>query len=116
MSYRTSKNNFKNMTSPQLPIASCQLPVANWSSITNWLLLIASCLLLISIASCKSKQKETASKDPDIYYTCSMHPNIMQEKPGNCPVCGMKLIEAKKSETQKPDEIQLSDGQMQLGN
>ena len=69
-------------------------------------------------AACKNKgTKEVAvTKDPDVYYTCSMHPNVMQEKPGNCPICGMKLIEAKKSQTQQPDEIQLSDGQMQLGN
>lgn len=26
-------------------------------------------------------------------YTCSMHPEIKQDKPGTCPKCGMKLIE-----------------------
>ncbi len=25
-------------------------------------------------------------------YTCPMHPEILQDKPGNCPECGMKLI------------------------
>lgn len=25
-------------------------------------------------------------------YTCSMHPEIRKNKPGNCPICGMKLI------------------------
>lgn len=25
-------------------------------------------------------------------YTCPMHPEIVQDKPGNCPVCGMKLV------------------------
>lgn len=25
-------------------------------------------------------------------YTCSMHPQIRKNKPGNCPICGMKLI------------------------
>ena len=25
-------------------------------------------------------------------YTCSMHPQIMQDKPGNCPICGMTLV------------------------
>ena len=24
-------------------------------------------------------------------YTCGMHPQIVQNKPGNCPICGMKL-------------------------
>ena len=26
------------------------------------------------------------------YYTCVMHPEIKQDKPGNCPKCGMALI------------------------
>jgi hypothetical protein len=26
-------------------------------------------------------------------YTCSMHPEVIADKPGNCPKCGMTLIE-----------------------
>jgi Cu(I)/Ag(I) efflux system membrane fusion protein len=26
------------------------------------------------------------------YYTCGMHPWVIQPKPGNCPICGMKLV------------------------
>lgn len=26
------------------------------------------------------------------YYTCVMHPQIHADVPGNCPICGMKLI------------------------
>ena len=25
-------------------------------------------------------------------YTCPMHPQIVSDKPGNCPICGMKLV------------------------
>lgn len=25
------------------------------------------------------------------YYTCSMHPQVHQAKPGKCPICGMNL-------------------------
>jgi len=28
-----------------------------------------------------------------VQYTCSMHPEIVQDKPGDCPKCGMKLVE-----------------------
>lgn len=28
-----------------------------------------------------------------VYYTCPMHPQVKQGEPGNCPICGMKLIE-----------------------
>ncbi len=30
------------------------------------------------------------------YWTCGMHPNIVQEGPGSCPICGMDLVEKKK--------------------
>lgn len=57
----------------------------------NLLLFIACCLLLVVI-SCKQHKQDAkiiASKD---LYTCSMHPQISENHPGNCPICGMKLI------------------------
>jgi multidrug efflux pump subunit AcrA (membrane-fusion protein)/rubrerythrin len=29
-------------------------------------------------------------------YTCGMHPQVIQNKPGNCPICGMKLTPVRK--------------------
>ena len=28
-------------------------------------------------------------------YTCSMHPEVISDKPGKCPKCGMELIQKK---------------------
>ncbi len=28
-------------------------------------------------------------------YTCGMHPNVIQDHPGSCPICGMKLMPMK---------------------
>ena len=28
-------------------------------------------------------------------YTCSMHPEVISDKPGKCPKCGMELTEKK---------------------
>src|SRR6266487_6977740 len=77
-------------------------------------LLIAICLLLIHF-SCKEKKK-AALQNPDVFYTCSMHPQVIQDRPGNCPICGMKLIPVEKKKGTDADAIMLSDQQIQLGN
>ncbi len=70
--------------------------------------------IFIALISCKAK-KETV-QDMEVYYTCSMHPQVMQNDPGNCPICHMELIKVKKVNTQADDQIMLSDQQVQLGN
>lgn len=44
-------------------------------------------------------------------YTCSMHPQIRQPGPGDCPICGMDLIPVKQDSGEKtgPREIKLSE-------
>jgi Cu(I)/Ag(I) efflux system membrane fusion protein/cobalt-zinc-cadmium efflux system membrane fusion protein len=34
-------------------------------------------------------------------YTCGMHPNVIQEGPGTCPICGMDLTPVKKAGAKK---------------
>ena len=36
---------------------------------------------------------EHAAKHFDPTYVCPMHPQIVKDAPGNCPICGMKLVE-----------------------
>ncbi len=33
----------------------------------------------------------------DTYWTCGMHPQIVEDHPGTCPICGMDLIEKKRA-------------------
>ena len=77
----------------------------------KYLIIIASFLFVF--ASCKSKKTTMVNKDE--YYTCSMHPQIHEEKPGNCPICHMELIVVKRTNT-AADEIMLNDEQIRLGN
>ena len=34
-------------------------------------------------------------KQQVVKYTCPMHPEVVQDKPGKCPKCGMTLVEKK---------------------
>lgn len=76
---------------------------------------LVSILLLLVLFSCKNKNK-VAMQEPDVFYTCSMHPQIMQNTPGDCPICGMELIKVEKKKVASDESIMLSDQQIQLGN
>jgi len=64
-------------------------------------ILIAGSLLFI--VSCNSgntnsqNQEETQNGVSESYYTCTMHPEIHSDEPGNCPKCGMELVKAETS-------------------
>jgi Cu(I)/Ag(I) efflux system membrane fusion protein len=36
---------------------------------------------------------EHAAKHMDPKYVCPMHPKIIKDEPGDCPICGMDLVE-----------------------
>ncbi len=38
----------------------------------------------------------TAASDDEQWYTCGMHPNVLQKRPGDCPICQMKLTPLRK--------------------
>ncbi len=59
-------------------------------------------------------QSDTPQKQ---IWTCSMHPQIRQDAPGKCPICGMDLIPLKQdgqNHQPDPDAISLSDEAMKL--
>jgi Cu(I)/Ag(I) efflux system membrane fusion protein len=80
------------------------------------LLGIALALLLVLAMLSACKQKATAPADPDVYYTCSMDPQVVEYKPGTCPICKMDLTPVRKQKGEKSNEITLSEQQIQLGN
>ncbi len=49
------------------------------------------------------KEIDAVLKGKTVIYTCPMHPEIEETKPGNCPICGMNL--EKKEITLEDDEI-----------
>ena len=73
-------------------------------------------LLLFASVLTSCKDKAITKTESDVYYTCSMDPQVEEQKPGKCPICKMDLTPVKKSNGNKKDELQLSDQQIQLGN
>ncbi|MEW6102024.1 MAG: efflux RND transporter periplasmic adaptor subunit [Candidatus Omnitrophota bacterium] len=45
-------------------------------------------------------KKEKAPKQKDIYY-CPMHPTYTSDRPGDCPICNMKLVKKEGAQPEK---------------
>jgi len=66
----------------------------------------------------EAKQTEQA----EVLYTCAMHPFIIKDKPGTCPICGMALIkkvagaEASEQELAMLGHVSLSPTQALMAN
>ncbi len=54
--------------------------------------LVCASLFIGVFASCS---KSTAPAEKTLY-TCSMHPQVIQDHQGDCPICGMKLVPVRK--------------------
>ncbi|MFA7230540.1 MAG: efflux RND transporter periplasmic adaptor subunit [Victivallaceae bacterium] len=55
----------------------------------------ASSALKLPISNASTEKKENAAT----LWTCSMHPQVKQPKPGKCPICFMDLIPVKSHQT-----------------
>jgi Cu(I)/Ag(I) efflux system membrane fusion protein len=79
---------------------------------------VLSILFMVMVA-CNTKNKEDHSKHnksaATTFYTCSMDPQVKEDKPGKCPICQMDLTPIKQDATSE-NEIRLSNQQIQLGN
>tara|TARA_R110001592_G_scaffold68626_2_gene210330 strand:- start:20823 stop:22628 length:1806 start_codon:yes stop_codon:yes gene_type:complete len=77
---------------------------------------------LIFGGSSESKTDEehqhTTEVAGETVWTCSMHPQIRQSEPGDCPICGMDLIplDNEQDEQLDPMAISMSPTAMQLAN
>ncbi len=44
-----------------------------------------------------------------VEYTCPMHPEVVMDKPGKCPKCGMTLVEKKDMKKNKMEKMEKKD-------
>lgn len=59
-------------------------------------LVLLGATTLISCGSTPGKEKKSETKEvASVQYTCPMHPEVLSDKPGDCPKCGMALVAKK---------------------
>ncbi len=70
-------------------------------------------LILSFLTACDAKKADQTAGIKQTY-TCPMHPQIVQDKAGTCPICGMDLVLV--SAGGDKTEVTLSESQVELAN
>lgn len=101
------------MKSETKKIIKIALPMMVLGLLLGWLLFGGSTT---------NKQEEHHNHSSEVseetIWTCSMHPQIRQKEPGNCPICGMDLIplESNSNSDLDPMAISMSKTALELAN
>lgn len=73
-------------------------------------LILSLSAVSVFLASCKQPQPPAKSADRTTKiqavhaaWHCPMHPQIVRDHPGNCPICGMELVPLESDATSVPD-------------
>jgi hypothetical protein len=69
---------------------------------------VAAALFISSCNSDKASNNTSGNKPADpgqvqktaVVYTCTMHPEVISDKPGKCPKCNMALVQKDKESTE----------------
>ncbi len=85
------------------------------------ILLIIGALLIGFLAGSLFFSTESHPKETHLHmagenqtWTCSMHPQIKQDQPGLCPICGMELVPQTQSSIDNPFVLEMSETALQL--
>lgn len=89
---------------------------------THWITVAVVAALVVIVSAVPSARHSvldffnlgTKTAEADVYYTCPMHPQIKLPQPGECPICGMTLVEKKRGEEEQSGSIEVTPQQVQL--
>jgi Cu(I)/Ag(I) efflux system membrane fusion protein/cobalt-zinc-cadmium efflux system membrane fusion protein len=79
------------------------------SKLLRVLVALAALAAVAVVAFILGRSGSTTSPPPDaaaraaLRYHCPMHPTFVSDKPGDCPICGMRLVPVKESENPRAE-------------
>ena len=70
------------------------------------------CMLLMTTLAASCSKHEPSKPAEKTLYTCSMHPQVVQDHPGDCPICGMKLVPVRKQSSSTGEDRKKTGGKV----
>lgn len=81
---------------------------------TSLFIVLVGATLISCTTENKEAHKHEAHESEAATYTCPMHPTVVQDRPGVCPVCGMDLVPL--TRPAESNDLMLTDSQVRLAN
>jgi len=84
----------------------------------NMKIAVGITIIIGLIIGCQTKDKHEGHESQhltQVYYTCSMDPQVIEKKPGKCPICHMELTPVSLEQLQA-NGLKLSEEQIRLAN
>ena len=95
----------------------------------NWIIIFSSVLIIIAalisayyiFGNKRNDVPQTQKQQVKQLWTCTMHPQVISDKPGQCPICGMDLVKKNSGDdTMNQDDmknmIKLNDNKLILAD
>jgi Cu(I)/Ag(I) efflux system membrane fusion protein len=70
------------------------------------------CILFMAASAPSCSKHEPSKSTEKTLYTCSMHPQVVQDHPGDCPICGMKLVPVRKESASDGEDQKKTGGKV----
>jgi Cu(I)/Ag(I) efflux system membrane fusion protein len=85
---------------------------------TSFLLsgLLLGWIIFNNFSNNEAETDHKQSESEEQIWTCSMHPQIRQPEPGDCPICGMDLIPFEENSNENPLVFSMSDEAVKISN
>ncbi len=80
-----------------------------------YIIISASLLLACSGGKKSEPAHDHTAETAATKYTCPMHPSVLQDGPGKCPICGMDLV-LKSQSSGDANSLMLNESQIRLAN
>lgn len=78
-----------------------------------FILLVVAYSLFFTSIGCSPKQSSKAEQTEDVYY-CPMHPSYTSDRPGDCPICNMKLVKKQQEFKTMPSSVHQHEGMQEM--